>query len=359
MADETDKLTIHAAMTIVSEHRPMEPLKNRSALANLSESVRFLKISTVTTPNLSDKLLRCLRTTTPLAIEATNIPGRTTWIASYRQPIGAIPQEQPPTSIIQVLVMRRPLIAGNWKMNLTRAESMTLAQAISQGQCPEGVDVLVCPTFVYLDAVSGVLDGTSVKLGGQDAYHESNGAFTGAISMTMLADLGCDYVILGHSERRHVMGETDAMINAKIKVALATGITPILCLGELLQERESGQTQAVVESQLDGSLAGLNAEHVAQTVIAYEPVWAIGTGKTATPEQAQEVHADLRKSLENRYNATSAASVQILYGGSVKPSNAAELLSQPDIDGALVGGASLKAESFLEIIAASATETAS
>ena len=267
--------------------------------------------------------------------------------------------EQTPYTIIQVLVMRRPLIAGNWKMNLNRSESMGLAQGIVQGNCPGGVEVVLCPTFVYLDAVSGVLDGTSVKLGGQDAYHESNGAFTGAISMVMLADLGCDYVILGHSERRHKMNETNAMINAKLKVALATGITPILCIGELLEEREAGQTQAVVESQIDGSLASLNAEHVAQIVIAYEPVWAIGTGKTATPEQAQDVHDDLRKLLASRYNATSAAAVRILYGGSVKPSNAAELLSQPDIDGALVGGASLQTDSFLEIIAASTAEAAS
>ena len=255
--------------------------------------------------------------------------------------------------------MRSPLIAGNWKMNLNRVESIDLARGIAQGTSPGEVDVLVCPTFVYLDAVSTVLEGTPVKLGGQDVYHESNGAFTGAISTTMLADLGCDYVILGHSERRHVMGESNEMINAKVKTALATGITPILCVGELLEEREAEKTQAVVESQIDGSLAGLNAEHVAQIVIAYEPVWAIGTGKTASPEQAQEVHADLRKLLSNRYNAMSADAVRVLYGGSVKPSNANDLLSQPDIDGALVGGASLKVDSFMEIIAAAKSKAAS
>ena len=254
--------------------------------------------------------------------------------------------------------MRRPIIAGNWKMNLDRTDSLALAKGVIQGTHPDGVEIVMCPTYVYLDAVSSVLEGSSVQLGGQDGYHEPNGAFTGAISMPMLADLGCQFVILGHSERRHGMNETDAMVNAKMKAALATGITPILCVGELLEERESGQTQAVVESQMDGSLADLTPEQVAQTVIAYEPVWAIGTGKTATPEQAQQVHADLRKLVANRYNAASAEAVRILYGGSVKPSNAAELLSQPDIDGALVGGASLQAESFLQIIAASTAEAA-
>ncbi|MCH2181164.1 MAG: triose-phosphate isomerase [Mariniblastus sp.] len=254
--------------------------------------------------------------------------------------------------------MRRPIIAGNWKMNLDRSDSIELARGVVQGTHPAGVEIVMCPTFVYLDAVSGILEGSPVKLGGQDGYQEPNGAFTGAISMAMLADLGCEYVILGHSERRHCMGETNDLVNGKMKAALATGITPILCVGELLEERESGQTQAVVESQMDGSLADLSAEQVAQTVIAYEPVWAIGTGKTATPEQAQEVHADLRKLLAKRYNAQSSDTVRILYGGSVKPSNAAELLSQPDIDGALVGGASLQAESFLQIIAASTAEAA-
>ena len=255
--------------------------------------------------------------------------------------------------------MRRPIIAGNWKMNLNRADSIELAQGVVQGDHTAGVEIVMCPTFVYLDAVSEVLRGSTVKWGGQDGYHESNGAFTGEISMAMLADLGCQYVILGHSERRHGMGETNAQVNAKMIAALASGITPILCVGELLEERESGQTQTVVESQMDGSLAGLSADQVAQIVIAYEPVWAIGTGKTATPEQAQQVHADLRKLVSNRYNAQSAAAVRILYGGSVKPSNAAELLSQPDIDGALVGGASLQADSFLKIIAASPVEAAS
>jgi triosephosphate isomerase len=246
--------------------------------------------------------------------------------------------------------VRRLLIAGNWKMNLGRTAAVELAAAIATADTGSDVDMLVCPPFVYLDAVAGGISNSSVALGAQDVYFESAGAFTGETSTAMLADLGCKYVILGHSERRHVIGESDELINKKVKAVLAAGLTPILCVGELLEEREAGNTMQVVESQFSGSFAGLTAEEVKKTVIAYEPVWAIGTGKTASPEQAQEVHADLRKLIENRYNSDVSQSVQILYGGSVKPDNASDLMSRPDIDGALVGGASLKADSFLAIV---------
>ena len=180
------------------------------------------------------------------------------------------------------------------------------------------VDLLVCPPCVYLVPVAEVVKGTTVALGGQNMYHEANGAFTGEISAAMLLDVGCKYVILGHSERRHILGETDADVNKKTLAALAAGLVPIVCVGELLAEREAGQTAAVIRRQFDGSLAGVSAEQIERTVIAYEPVWAIGTGKVATPEQAEEVHADLRRLLAERYNERSAAKVRILYGGSVK-----------------------------------------
>jgi len=246
--------------------------------------------------------------------------------------------------------VRRTLIAGNWKMNLNRSEAVELATAIASGNTAENIDLLVCPPFVYLDAVGGALSSSSVTMGAQDVYFEASGAFTGETSTSMLADVGCKYVILGHSERRHVIGETDELVNKKVKSVLAAGLTPILCVGELLEEREAGKTMQVIESQFSGSFAGLTAEEVKKTVIAYEPVWAIGTGKTASPEQAEEVHADLRKLIESRYNSDVSQSVQILYGGSVKPDNAGDLMSRPDIDGALVGGASLKADSFLAIV---------
>ncbi len=246
--------------------------------------------------------------------------------------------------------MRRPLIAGNWKMNLNRTDAIALASQIAAAEIGAETDVLICPSTIYLDSVSAAISGSGVSLGGQDVYFESNGAFTGETSTAMLTDIGCRYVILGHSERRHVIGERDDLINKKVKATLEAGLTPILCVGELLEEREAGRTTAVVEAQFSGSLAGLSEEDVSKTVIAYEPVWAIGTGKTASPEQAQEVHADLRKLLAQRYNSATSEAVRILYGGSVKPDNAADLISRADIDGALVGGASLKAESFLAIV---------
>ncbi len=248
--------------------------------------------------------------------------------------------------------MRRPFIAGNWKMNLDRASAVALAEGLAkEAEAVDGVDIAVCPPSVYIDAVSKAIAGSKVALGAQDMYHESKGAFTGEISAAMLLDLGCKYVILGHSERRHVLGETDADINKKVHAALEAGLLPIVCVGELLEEREAGKTGAVIRSQFEGSLAGISAEQMAKIVIAYEPVWAIGTGKVASRDQAEEVHLDLRKIMEDCYNKETAEVVRIQYGGSVKPDNAADLLSQPNIDGALVGGASLKVDLFMGIIA--------
>ena len=253
--------------------------------------------------------------------------------------------------------MRKPFIAGNWKMNLNRADASVLAKEIVTQVADESVEVAVCPPCCYLDAVGKVLQeadaGMSrVGLGAQDMYHLGNGAFTGEISSQMLNDLGCRYVILGHSERRQLMGETDEMVNKKVHAALAASLIPIVCVGETLEEREAGRTQSVVKGQLVGSLAELTAEQMSGIVVAYEPVWAIGTGKVATGEQAEEVHADLRSLIESRYNRDVAEAVRIQYGGSVKPDNAAELLAKPNIDGALVGGASLDASSFLAIVRA-------
>ena len=248
--------------------------------------------------------------------------------------------------------MRRPFIAGNWKMNLDRASAVELASGLAKEAAgAKGVDLAVCPPSVYLDAVAAAVAGSKVALGAQNMYHEPKGAFTGEISAAMLMDLGCKYVILGHSERRHVLGETDAQINQKVLAALAAGLTPIVCVGELLSQREAGKTPEVIRGQFDGSLAGLSAGEMTQIVIAYEPVWAIGTGKVATPQQAEDVHLDLRTIMADRYNEEVAQSVRIQYGGSVKPENAAELLGQPDIDGALVGGASLKVELLMGIVA--------
>lgn len=249
--------------------------------------------------------------------------------------------------------MRRTFIAGNWKMNLDRAGAIELATQLGNSSDQFGdVEVGICPPSVYLDAVSNAAVD-SVSVGGQNMYHESGGAFTGELSAAMLKDVGCRYVILGHSERRHVMGESNADINKKVIAAIAANLIPILCVGETLEQRESGQTNDIVAEQFYGSLAGVEADQAAEIVIAYEPVWAIGTGKVATPAEAEAAHSALRETIENRYNADVAGQLRIQYGGSVKPSNAAELLGQPNIDGALVGGASLKAEDFLGIIEAS------
>ena len=247
--------------------------------------------------------------------------------------------------------MRRPFIAGNWKMNLDRASAVAVAEGLAKAaEEVDEVDLAVCPPSVYLDAVGQALAGSKIALGAQNVYHQPKGAFTGEISVAMLRDVGCEYVILGHSERRHVLGEKDDQINQKVHAALEGGLEPIVCVGELLAQREEGKTLDVIRSQFDGSLAGLSAEQMLRIVIAYEPVWAIGTGKVATPDQAEEVHLDLRKLLEDRYNSEVAEAIRIQYGGSVKPENAAELLAQPNIDGALVGGASLKVDSFMGIV---------
>jgi triosephosphate isomerase (TIM) len=248
--------------------------------------------------------------------------------------------------------MRRPIIAGNWKMNLDRGAAVALASAVAERSAGiEGVDLAVFPPSVYLDAVRGALAGSRLAWGAQNVCDQPNGAFTGEISVSMLVDLGCRYVILGHSERRHILGETNEQVHKKVVAALAAGLVPIVCVGELLAEREAGRTGEVIRRQFAGSLGNLPEEQMARVVLAYEPVWAIGTGKVATPQQAEEVHKDLRKILADRYNTTIAEAVRIQYGGSVKASNAAELLAQPNVDGALVGGASLKADEFLGIVA--------
>ncbi len=241
-------------------------------------------------------------------------------------------------------------------MNLLHESSIALVQALrSQLQPLANVDVAVCPPSLYLSAVATALEGGSIRLGAQNMYHQQEGAYTGEISGKMLLDVGCRYVILGHSERRALMGETDVMVNQKLLAALQCGLTPIVCIGETLAEREAGQTQAVVRGQCRGSLVGLTESQMSKTVLAYEPVWAIGTGKTATPAQAEEVHADIRGLLVELFGAACAASTIIQYGGSVKADNARELLSQPNIDGALVGGASLKADTFIPICTAGET----
>ncbi len=246
--------------------------------------------------------------------------------------------------------MRKTLIAGNWKMNTDRASGTELAKAIAAGAGEVGdVDLLVSPPSVYLSAIADAISGSPVALGAQNMCDCDNGAFTGEISSSMLNDVGAEYVILGHSERRTIYGETDEIVNKKTLKALEAGLAPIVCVGELLEERESGKTADVIKTQFEGSLAGITEAQITSIVIAYEPVWAIGTGKVATPEQAEEVHADLRRLLTERYNADIAAQIRILYGGSVKPGNAGEILSKENVDGALVGGASLKADDFLAI----------
>ena len=250
---------------------------------------------------------------------------------------------------------RTPLIAGNWKMNTDSRSATQLAAGIGADASEvTDVELLVCPPSIYLTLVCDAIGNSVVGLGAQNMSHESNGAFTGELSAAMLRDVGALYVILGHSERRHIYGETDTEVNKKTHAALKAGLRPIVCVGELLEQREAGRTADVIRQQFDGSLEHVSAEQMLSTVIAYEPVWAIGTGKVATPEQAEEVHVDLRKQLEARYNTEIAESVRILYGGSVKPDNAAELLGQTNIDGALIGGASLKVEDFLAIASAGA-----
>jgi triosephosphate isomerase (TIM) len=244
---------------------------------------------------------------------------------------------------------RRKLIAGNWKMNKTVSEGLALVRELKGlvAALPgERVEVAVAPPFVSLQAVAKELEGSAVKLAAQNCHWEASGAFTGEVSAGMLKDVGCAYVILGHSERRQFFGETDETVNKRVKAVLGAGMLPIVCVGETLAEREANRTLEVVERQVTGGLKGFSAAEVATFVLAYEPVWAIGTGRTATSAQAQEVHQALRVHLSKLYDVETAQKVRIQYGGSVKPDNAAELLGQPDVDGALVGGASLKAGDF-------------
>ncbi|KAF1682692.1 triose-phosphate isomerase [Veillonella sp. R32] len=250
--------------------------------------------------------------------------------------------------------MRKQIIAGNWKMHTNLAEATILVEGLKEALASTAVDreVVVCPPFTGLSTVADLIDETSIGLGAQNMYFEPSGAFTGEVSPLMLTDIGCHYVILGHSERRQYFGESDAWINQKIKAAFTYDLVPILCVGESLAQREANETQAFIDSQLTAALADLTAAQVSQMVIAYEPIWAIGTGKTATAAQAGEVCTAIRAKVANLFDQAAADLVRIQYGGSVKGSNAQEILSQPDIDGALVGGAALKAEDFMAIITA-------
>lgn len=244
------------------------------------------------------------------------------------------------------------LIAGNWKMNTTLDTARALAKdVVAAVGDPGAVQVALCPPFVCLDAVFNVLRGSDLKLGAQNSHHVDDGAYTGEISAPMLRSVGCDYVILGHSERRQYFGETDEGVNSKVRQALSHGLIPIVCVGEVLEERRAGHEQAVVQAQVEKALEGVTLADASHLVIAYEPVWAIGTGETATPEQAQEMHAFIRSLLKQQYGEL-APDIHLLYGGSMKPDNAADLLSQPDVDGGLIGGASLKADAFAAIVAA-------
>ena len=253
---------------------------------------------------------------------------------------------------------RNYLIAGNWKMNLTATESAALAkevvELVSQNS---SVDICVSPTFTALDAVSRTVSGSQVSLGAQNMHQEAAGAYTGEISAGMLRSLEVEYVILGHSERREYFGETDYLVNQKTVAALQGGLKPIVCVGETLEQREADQTIAVIQSQVEGGLASLSADCADSLVIAYEPVWAIGTGKTATPEMAEAVHAEIRGMLTDLMGESAAQKIRILYGGSMKPENADELLAQANIDGGLIGGAALQAYSFISLIDSAAKQS--
>lgn len=247
--------------------------------------------------------------------------------------------------------MRRFFIAGNWKMNKTGAEAVELVSALKDKVASlDKVDIAVCPPYTALDAANAVVKNSNIKLGAQNAYWEDAGAFTGEISVPMLLASGCQYVILGHSERRQYFGETNQTIGKKLQKVLSTDLLPIFCIGETLEERQSDVTEQVIKKQVTEALEGISAKDAARITIAYEPVWAIGTGMTATPDQAQDVHAFIRKLITDLYDSSVADQIRIQYGGSMKPSNAEELLKQPDIDGGLIGGAALKADSFAELI---------
>ena len=246
---------------------------------------------------------------------------------------------------------RKPIIAGNWKMNKTSSEARELAQKlIPLVSSVKDRDIVLAPPFTSLQAVAESIKGTNMTLSAQNLHWEDKGAFTGEISAEMLLDLGCKYVIIGHSERRQYFGETDETVNKKVKQALKKGLLPILCVGETLTEREAGKFTEVISRQVTGGLKDITAEDMKKVVIAYEPVWAIGTGKTATPEQANEVHALIREKVKSLYTTEIAEGLRIQYGGSVTPENVSSLMAKPDIDGALVGGASLKPESFAALV---------
>ena len=249
--------------------------------------------------------------------------------------------------------MRTPFVAGNWKLNKTPDEAEILARCVVDAiSGVTGVDVAICPPFTALERVSGVVCCTGIGLGAQNMYWEAEGAFTGEVSAPMLLTCGCEYVILGHSERRQFFGETDATVNRRLKAALSAGLKPIMCIGESFDERQADVTEQVVETQTRGALNGISADNAQGITLAYEPVWAIGTGLTATPEQAEAVHAFLRQVLAQIYDDDVAQGVRIQYGGSVKPDNAAELFQQDNIDGGLIGGASLEADDFAAIVKA-------
>ncbi|MFO8142655.1 MAG: triose-phosphate isomerase [Marinobacter sp.] len=247
---------------------------------------------------------------------------------------------------------RRKTIGGNWKMNLNRKDSIALAEKLAADADTQSLDLCIYPAQPYLDTVAAVLsgDGSSIRLGAQNFHEKSNGSFTGETSLEMLRDLGCQTVLVGHSERRHKLGESDILINKKLLTALDAGFEVTLCIGETLEQRESDKTDAVNTAQLSYGLAGLNADQLQRVTIAYEPVWAIGTGESATAEDAASAHAAIRRYVEFAYGEEAAMAIRIQYGGSVKPDNAADFFAQADIDGALVGGASLEAEDFLQII---------
>jgi triosephosphate isomerase (TIM) len=247
--------------------------------------------------------------------------------------------------------MRTPVIAGNWKLFKTSTEAVDLVAALSpMVKSTADVEIVIAPVFTVLSKVSQAIAGTNINLSAQDCFWEEEGAFTGEISPKMLKDAGCSHVIIGHSERRQYFGETDITVNKKIGAAIAAGLTVLFCVGETLEERESDRTFVVLERQVKGGLAGFTADQLSKVVIAYEPVWAIGTGKTASDAQAQEVHAFIRNLMSRLYNQATADAMRILYGGSVKSENIKGLMTQPDIDGALVGGASLKADAFAAIV---------
>lgn len=246
--------------------------------------------------------------------------------------------------------MRKPFIAGNWKMFKTTKEAVEFARDFRKMYQPSDVTVAICAPFTQLSALVEAFSGSGVKVGAQNMHFEENGAFTGEISADMLTEIGVDYVIIGHSERRQYFGETDETVNKKLHQAFAHNIAPIMCVGEVLAQRDAGQAFEVVKAQVEGGVAGLSADQVKRLVIAYEPVWAIGTGRTATPDQAQEMCAHIRGVMETLYGSRVSQEVIIQYGGSVKPNNASELMNMEDIDGALVGGASLKPEDFIQIV---------